>query len=86
MISRSKKTKEQIFKDSFSLFVNKKIPKKLLNGYMNDEDGLFTFELQEWIVNNLRPEISDWCTGIGVIDAVEILYESAVDNGRLFFE
>jgi hypothetical protein len=58
----------------------------MLNDYMNDEDGEATFELQCWIVNNMRSEILDWCTGIGIIEAVENLYETALENGNLSIE
>jgi len=80
---RSEKTKEQIYRDSFSLLTNGYIPDKILNDFINDEDGEATFELQCWIVNNMRGEIMDWATGIGIIEAVEKLYECALDNGNL---
>ncbi len=77
---RSRKTKEQIFKDGFSLFTNGQIPSDIFNAYMSDED---TFKLQCWVVNNMRGEIMDWCTGIGIIEAVEHLYTTALENGNL---
>jgi len=80
---RSKKTKEQIFRETFALFTNNRIPDNLFNNYMNDEDGEATILLQEWVVNNMRGEIEDWCTGIGIIEAVEHLYEVALGNGNL---
>jgi hypothetical protein len=83
---RSLKTKEQIFRDGFSLFVNGCIPDDIFEGYMNDEDGEATLKLQIWIVNNMRGEICDWATGIGIIEAVELLYESALENGNLSIE
>ena len=80
---RSTKTKEQIFRDGFGLLTNGQIPNDIFNGYMADEDGEGTFELQCWIVNNMRGEIMDWATGVGIIEAVELLYESALENGNL---
>jgi hypothetical protein len=77
------KIKEQIFKDGFGLFTNGQIPKDIFNAYMIDEDGEATFELQCWVVNNMRVEIRDWCTGIGIIEAVEHLYKTAIENGNL---
>jgi len=83
---RSIKTKEQIFRDGFSLFVNGQIPDDIFQGYMNDEDGEATSRLQFWIVDNMRGEIYDWATGIGIIEAVESMYESALANGNLNHE
>jgi hypothetical protein len=80
---KSNKTKEQIFRDSLSLFVNEYIPDDILKSYLNDEDGEATMELQGWILNNMRGEIQDWCTGIGIIEAVEHLYETALENGNI---
>lgn len=80
---RSEKTKEQIYRDSFSLLTNGYIPDEIFNGYINDEDGEGTSRLQWWCVDNMRGEIMDWCTGIGIIEAVEKLYECALDNGNL---
>ena len=51
--------------------------------YMNDEDGEATSRLQCWVVNNMRGEIMDWCSGIGIIEAVEHLYKTALENGNL---
>ena len=31
----------------------------------------------------MRGEIMDWCTGIGIIEAVEHLYKTALENGNL---
>jgi hypothetical protein len=83
---RSTKTKEQIFRDGFRLFTSGQIPNDMFNAYMSDEDGETTFELQSWIVNNMRGEIMDWCTAIGIIEAVEHLYETAFENGNLSIE
>ena len=80
---RSTKTKEQIFRDGFGLFTNGQIPNDIFDGYMTDEDGEATFKLQCWVLNNMRGEIIDWSTGIGIIEAVELLYNSALENGNL---
>ena len=82
-MARSNKTKEQIFRDSFQLFTNGRIPDEIFNGYMNDTDGEGASRLQWWIVDNMRGEIIDWCTGIGIIEAVENLYKTALENGNL---
>lgn len=83
---RSKKSKEQIFRDGFSLFIIGNIPDDLFNAYLNDKDGEATSNLQFWIVNNMKPQISDWATGIGIIEAVELMYETSRDNGNLSVE
>lgn len=80
---RSTKTKEQIFRDGFGLFTNGQIPDDIFNAYINADDNEPTFELQCWIVNNMRGEIMDWATGIGIIEAVELLYETSLENGNL---
>ena len=80
---RSNKTKEEIFRDGFTLFVNKPLPDKLLINYLNDENGLATSSLQMWLVDNMKTELIDWCTGIGIIEAVEHLYEAALENGNI---
>lgn len=80
---RSTKSKEQIFRDGFSCFVNGHIPDDIFNGYMNDADGEGVSRLQWWCVDNMRGEIMDWCTGIGIIEAVEHLYQTAYENGNL---
>jgi len=83
---KSNKTKAKIYKDGFGLFTNGQIPTEIFNNYLNDEDGDATSRLQWWIVDNMRGEIMDWCTGIGIIEAVEHLYKVALENGNLSIE
>lgn len=80
---RSKKTKQEIFMDSYRLFITKEIPPQMMHDYLNDQDGDATSNLQSFIVLNMRKEISDWCTGIGIIEATELLYNEALYNGNL---
>ena len=80
---KSSKTKEQIFRDGFRLFTNGQVPNDIFNAYMSDGDGQATFELQSWLLNNMKSEIMDWCTSIGIIEAVEHLYQTALDNGNI---
>jgi hypothetical protein len=80
---KSNKTKNEILKDAFGLFINNTIPDEIFNGYIDDKDGNGSFELQYWIVNHMKDEISDWCTGIGIIEAVEHLYKTALENGNI---
>ncbi len=83
---RSKKSKVQIYLDGFSLFLKESIPDDLFINYTNDRDGSATYELQLWVVNHMKDEIADWCTGIGIIESVEHLYEVALENGNLKLE
>jgi hypothetical protein len=80
---RSLKSKEVILLESFKLFVTNDIPKHIFDEYINDKDGEGTANFQVWIVDNMNDNISDWCTGIGIIDAVELLYKVAEENGNL---
>lgn len=82
---RSEKSKEQVFRDAFALFVNGHIPDDIFNGYMSDTTGEATLRLQHWILDsgNMKGWIMDWCTGIGIIEAVEHLYKTALENGNL---
>jgi hypothetical protein len=75
--------KEKIFKEAFALFVNGTIPEGIFQAYLNDIDGEGASRLQWWIVDNMKTEISDWCTGIGIIEAVEHLYNVAKENGNI---
>lgn len=80
---KSIKTKEQIFRECFALFVDSTIPDDIFNAYMNDVDGSASLELQAWLISNMKDSIADWATGIGIIDAVELMYNSAMDNGNI---
>ncbi len=83
MSNRSKKTKEQIYREAFACMTVGTIPDNIMNGYLNDTDGTGAFKLQRWCVDNMNPGIIDWCTGIGIIEAVELLYAVAMENGNL---
>jgi hypothetical protein len=83
MSTRSNKTKEQILRDGFSLMTNGRIPNDIFKGYMKDKDGQGTSRLQFWVLANMKNEICDWCTAIGIIESVEHLYEAALENGNL---
>lgn len=78
-----KKTKLQVYTSALSLFVKVPVQEELITAYFNDEDGEATFSLQSWILNNMRDEIADWCTGIGVIDSLDLLYDEALFNGNV---
>lgn len=82
---KSNKTKEQVYRDAFYLFVDS-IPEDVLQGYLNDTDGEGTLRLQFWCGENMKGWIMDWCTGIGIIEAVEHLVKVAIENGNIKFE
>lgn len=82
MAIKSNKTKEQVYRETFALFTNGHIPDEIFNAFMNDEYGEGASRMQFWCVDNMRGEIMDWCTGIGIIEAVEHLYQCAVENGN----
>lgn len=87
-MNKSIKTKKQIFRDAFSLFLEKDIPDDIFTNYMRDliiKDGEPTMIFQSWILNNMKKEISDWATAIGIIESVELMYEEAKSNGNLMY-
>lgn len=77
------KTKKQYYQDVFGLLVNGKIPDKILDDYINDIGDDNYSPLANFVVNNIRGEIMDWSTGIGIIEAVEHIYNEAVSNGNI---
>lgn len=83
MSNRSIKTKEQIYRDAFNCLTNGHIPDEILNGYLNDTNGEGTSRLQWWCVDNMKGWMMDWNTGIGIIEAVELMYKVALENGNL---
>jgi hypothetical protein len=85
---KSEKTKAEIFKEAIELFITEEVHNGLLINYLDaqedkDDEGDATFHLQAMIVNFMKPEILDWCTGIGIIEAVNHLYNTALENGNL---
>lgn len=80
---KSTTTKEKIFRDAFGLFTNGYIPYEIFNAYMNDSDGEGSLRMQCWCIGNVRGDVMDWITGIGVVEAVELLYKSAIENGTI---
>ena len=74
------KDREEILRSAFGLLTNGRIPDNIFIPYLNgsDEGGL-----QYWCVENMRGELMDWCTGIGIIEAVELMYNVAIENGNI---
>lgn len=83
---RSKKNKYEIYKESMMLFVDNEIPENLFKKFLNDNTGESTLDMQCWLIENMKDTISDWCTGIGIIESIEHLYKTALENGNLSFE
>ena len=81
-IIKNKEDKKNIYRAAFSCLVNGYIPDKILDDYL-DEKGDGFAKLQGWVVNNMRGELMDWCTGVGIIEAVEHFYETALENGNI---
>lgn len=77
------KSVEEYLKEGFALFVDKEIPKNIFEEYYNDNKGEGIYNIQEWIINNLKDHIAEWCTGIGVIEAVEHIVRTAYENGNI---
>jgi cell division protein ZapA (FtsZ GTPase activity inhibitor) len=69
----------KIYSEAFSLFCNGEPPHldKLAIDALDHKEFL---ELQEWSVNNAKVT---WMTGIGIIEAVDSLVYSAVENGNI---
>ena len=83
---KSNKTKLEIYQDVFRLFLKFEVPSDMLLSYIHDKDGEAASVIQEFIVNNLEDEITDWCTGIGVMETADLLYKEALANGNVNVE
>lgn len=54
------------------------------NNYISDiNDGDYSFDLQEWVINNTHEHLTDIITGIGIIESVEHLYKTSYENGLI---
>ncbi len=82
-MERSTKTKIQCYRDALGLMVNGYIPDKLIEDYCNEVDDAFE-PLRDFVLNNMRGEILDWSTAIGIIEAADCLYDCAYENGNLY--
>ena len=75
-------SKKECYKTTFRLLVNGEIPDKVLDDYINEVDDSYT-ALADYVINNMRGEIQEWSTAIGIIEAVDRIYECAVENGNI---
>ena len=79
---RIKISKKECYTSAFSLLINGKIPDKVLDDYINDVDDSYT-ALADHVLNNIKKEIAEWSTAIGIIEAVDSIYNCAVENGNI---
>jgi hypothetical protein len=75
-------TKFYYYQSVFSLFLNKKVPIKILAPYVNGVEDSYV-ELADFVGNNLKKEI-EWSTAIGIIEAVDNIYAEAIFNGNIY--
>lgn len=80
------KTKKEYYQDVFGLMVNGKIPDEILDNYINDIGDDNYSLLADYVINNMRGEIMGWATAIGIIEAVEHIYNEALANGNILSE
>ena len=69
--------KIQIYYNTFSFFLEKKPTFELIIQYLNQD---YT-NMQDFIVSNLKDDMF-WSTGIGVMDAIDLLIKEAHNNGN----
>jgi len=77
---------EELIRDTFRLFLKKEIPQDIFDNYINDsfckQDGEGFSKMQDFVGDNLKKEIH-WSTSIGIIEAVEHIYNEAISNGNI---
>jgi hypothetical protein len=77
------KKKINYYQDVFSLFLKKEVPERILKKYLNEETDDHVSELSDFIGMNMKNPISEWSTCIGVLDAVDTIYNEAIINGNI---
>ena len=76
------KNRSEIFRTFFRLFTVGEIPDEIFDNYISDiNDGEYSLELQDWVINNTHDHLTDIITGIGIIESVEHLYKCSYENG-----
>lgn len=73
--------KFEIYKQTFRLFLNEDVPDKLIVSYLEHEDN--DYQLQDFIGLHMKKELLKWSTAIGIMDAVDIMYNEAISNGNI---
>ncbi len=68
-------------RDALTAITGRESPDFVGNAYScNDLTDQQTIELQDWCSMNARPE---WSTGIGILEAAELLVEEAIANANI---
>lgn len=78
-----KKDKIYYYNELYSLFLNKKIPKRILINYINNETDDSYNELSDFIGINIKKQLNKWVTNIGIIELVDLMYKEALNNGNI---
>lgn len=72
-----------VYNSAFKLFLNKEVPYRMLVDYIEHPYDEQANRLQDFIGVNMKSELLVWSTAIGIMDAVDILYKEALNNGNL---
>ena len=75
--------KINIYASAFKIFLNEDVPYEILLAYVNHPFDEQAAVLQDFIGMHLKEELLGWSTAIGVMDAVDVLYKEAYNNGNL---
>jgi len=75
-------SKKEIYNDVFLLFLNKKVPNAILEGYLDNSENSY-LKLSDFIGLNMKRELLKWCTCVGIIESADHLYNCALENGNL---
>lgn len=85
MVKKVKRRKKRIpksnyFKEALESLTGKKLPFRVPSYGASRMSGENQYKLQEWCVQNANPL---WATGLSMIEAAELIVQSAVDNGNI---
>ncbi len=73
------KNMPKLYQKVFSLFLDEEPPLKLIEDWLYEREDLAILYLQDYIILNLKREVS-WSTAIGIIDAAQIIIDEAIAN------
>jgi len=71
------------YRSVFSMFLDEAPSLSMVDKYLEGEDGVT--DMQDYVGLHNVSRIA-WSTSIGILDAVEIIVSSAVENGNIKFE
>lgn len=63
-----------------STFTNHEISEQMVIEYFIEQSEDFT--VQDWIVDNLKPEYL-WMTGLSILEAAQTIVEESYSNGNI---